>query len=307
MTVKNLSERLYGVIPPIVTPLDAHRRFDSASGLRLGEFMVAAGVNGLFVLGTSGECPYLDHATQVAAVKSAVVSGEAGRVPVLAGVLAPGTDVCCELAKEFEGLGADAIVVAPPYYYPATQEQIRDHFRAIKDAVKLPVMGYDIPVTTHHRMSLETVLVLANEGTIIGLKDSTGDYGTFRRLLLKAPPTFRILTGSEPFFDSVLDSGAHGVVPGLANVAPRGFVQLYQAFQAGDRVLMSAIQQRLTELMEVFFKPEGTVEIGRAIGAMKAALFSQGILATTVTSRPFPQVTDEMIDRVRRFLEQSGF
>lgn len=306
MSSSDLASRLRGVIPPMVTPLTAERRFDVASGQRLGEHFLAAGVHGLFPLGTSGEGPYLTETDQLAAVRSAVkVAG--GRVPVLAGLLAPGTDQACLLAKQMQDLGADAVVVAPPYYYPATQAQIVDHFRAIRDSVTIPLVAYDIPVTTHHRMQLETVLALAQEGTVVGIKDSTGDYGTFRRLLLKAPPTFRILTGSEPFFDSVLGAGAHGVVPGLSNVAPQGFVALYNAFVAGDHKLVADIQAQLTRLLEVFYKPDGSVEISRAIAVMKQALHFQGVIATTTTTRPFVPLTAADIDRTRQIMQETGF
>lgn len=306
MTVTDLAHRLRGVIPPIVTPLTANRRFDAASARRLCEFMLESGVHGLFVLGTSGEGPYLCEADQLAAVRTAVDVAK-GKVPVLAGLLSPGTDQACVLANHMQELGADAVVVAPPYYYPATQSQIIDHFRTIHQTVKIPVMAYDIPVTTHHRMQLETVLTLANEGTVIGMKDSTGDYGTFRRLQLKAPAGFRLLTGSEPFFDSVLLAGAHGVVPGLSNVAPHGFVALYNAYLAGNQSEMASLQARLTRLMEVFIKPDGSVEIGRAIGAMKAALQLRNVIATTVTSRPFPEITPAETERIRGIMQETGF
>jgi 4-hydroxy-tetrahydrodipicolinate synthase len=185
MSSSDLASRLQGVIPPMITPLTVERRYDTSSGQRLAEHFLAAGVHGLFPLGTSGEGPYLCEADQLAAVRMAVKVA-AGRVPVLAGLLAPGTDQACDLAKKMADLGVDAVVVAPPYYYPATQSQILEHFRAIHEAVTIPLVAYDIPITTHHRMQLETVLTLAQEGTVVGIKDSTGDYGTFRRLLLKA-------------------------------------------------------------------------------------------------------------------------
>ena len=306
MSASELPSRLLGVIPPMITPLTEDRRYDAKSGQRLSEYFLSAGVHGLFPLGTSGEGPYLREADQMAAVKMAVRVA-AGHVPVLAGLLAPGTDVACDLAKQMQDVGADAVVVAPPYYYPATQNQILDHFRSIQRSVSIPVVAYDIPVTTHHRMQLETVLKLAEEGTVVGIKDSTGDYGTFRRLLLKAPPAFRVLTGSEPFFDSVLQAGAHGVVPGLSNVAPEGFVQLYNAFVAGNLDQVAEIQARLTRLLEVFFKPDGTVEISRAIAVMKQSLCSKGIIATATTTRPFVPLSAEDIERTRRIEAEFGF
>ena len=306
MTSQDLAARLRGVIPPMVTPLTVDRRYDAASGQRLCEHFLAAGVHGLFPLGTSGEGPYLAEADQLEVVRVAVQAA-AGRVPVLAGLLTPGTDQACLLARKMEDLGVDAVVVAPPYYYPATQAQILDHFREIRKSISIPVVAYDIPITTHHRLQLETVLTLANEGTVIGIKDSTGDYGTFRRLLLKAPPTFRILTGSEPFFDSVLLSGAHGVVPGLSNVAPQGFVALYNAHVAGNQSLMTEIQGRLTRLLDVFHKPDGSVEVSRAIAVMKAALHLSGVIATLTTTRPFVPLTAAEIDRVRTIMRETGF
>lgn len=306
MSSSDLAPRLRGVIPPMVTPLTPQRRFDEASGRRLAEYFLAAGVHGLFPLGTSGEGPYLSEADQLAAVRNAVTVA-AGKVPVLAGLLAPGTDQACLLAKQMQDLGVDAVVVAPPYYYPASQAQILEHFRAIREVVSIPLVAYDIPVTTHHRMQLETVLTLADEETVIGIKDSTGDYGTFRRLLLKAPPTFRVLTGSEPFFDSILLAGAHGVVPGLSNVAPEGFVELYNAHLAGNQAQMAEIQARLTLLMEVFFRADGTPDVSRAIAVMKQALRLRGIIETTTTTRPFAPLSADDIERTKGIMQRTGF
>lgn len=306
MSSSDLATKLRGVIPPMITPLTVDRRYDAASGQRLCEHFLAAGVHGLFPLGTSGEGPYLCEADQLSAVRMAVKVAS-GRVPVMAGVLTPGSDLACDLAKKVQDLGADAVVVAPPYYYPATQAQILDHFRAVHEAVSIPVVAYDIPVTTHARMLLETVVTLAEEGTVVGIKDSTGDYGTFRRLLLKAPPTFRVLTGSEPFFDSVLMSGAHGVVPGLSNVAAQGFVALYNAFEAGKLSEVTEVQGRLTKLLDVFFRPDGSVEVGRAIAIMKHALCLLGVIATGTTVRPFSPLTVADIDRTRRIMQETGY
>lgn len=306
MTKVDYTTTLGGVIPPIVTPLNADRRLDAVSAQKLCDYMLASGVHGLFVLGTSGEGPYLAIEDQYAAVEIAVKAAKS-KIPVLAGLLAPGTDQACVMAARFQEIGADLVVAAPPYYYSATQAQIVEHFRSIHAATRLPVLAYDIPVTIHNRMQMETIATLANEGTIVGIKDSTGDYGGFRRLQLNVPSSFRMFSGSEQFVDSILQAGAHGVVPGLSNVSPDGFVSLYNAFRAGNQAEVSKIQSRLTRLMSVFFKPDGTVEIGRAIGAMKAALKLRGVIATTYTSRPMPEITNAEIDRIRGIMVETGF
>jgi 4-hydroxy-tetrahydrodipicolinate synthase len=300
-----LRARLAGIIPPVITPLSDDGRFDRASAERLYRFHLEAGVHGLFLFGSSGEGPLLSEATRFEALETAVrIAG--GRVPVLAGVLEPGTDRVIAEARRMRELGIDGLVVAPPYYFFTSQDEVIEHYRAVRRAVDLPLLVYDIPATTKVKVSLETMLALAEEGTVIGAKDSSGDAVGFRRLASKKPSGFKLFTGSEVLLDAALLAGADGAVPGLANVAPELFVQLYDVWTAGRLAEAAAIQERIVKLFEVFVRPDGTIQSGYAIGSMKTAMNLRGVITGTRLCAPFAAVTAEHQARVRSVLQESG-
>lgn len=267
--------------------------------------MLDAGVHGLFLLGSSGEGPVLSGQIGDAVVETAV-SLVASQIPVLAGVLEPGTDRVVERGLRMKQLGADALVVAAPYYFPVTDDELLAHFRAVHQAVELPIFVYDIPRTTKIKIPLEVMLELAREGTVIGAKDSSGDVVGFRRLALSAPPGFKLFTGAELLLDAALMMGAAGAVPGLGNVAPEIFVQLYESWKSGDRPAAVKAQETLVRLFEVFVMPGGRIQHSYAIAAMKTALMLRGVIASARTTAPFTPATSEQLERTRVIMTELG-
>lgn len=302
---EQLADRLHGVIPPVVTPLTDAGGFDRESARNLYRHMLDAGVHGLFLLGSSGEGPAVSTTIGDAAVETAV-SVVASQVPVLAGVLEPGTDRVIERGLQMKQLGADALVVAAPYYFPVTDDELLSHFRAVHRAVELPIFVYDIPRTTKIKVSLDVMLALAGEGTIIGAKDSSGDVVGFRRLALNAPRGFRLFTGAELLLDLALMMGAAGAVPGLGNVAPELFVQLYESWKAGDRATAVKLQETLVRLFDVFVMPGGRIQHSYAIAAMKIALMLRGVIASARTTAPFTPASSEQVERTRVIMTELG-
>ncbi|HUG93979.1 MAG TPA: dihydrodipicolinate synthase family protein [Planctomycetaceae bacterium] len=305
MTNSALVDRLHGIIPPVITPLSDNGEFDRASAETLYRHLLDCGVHGLFLFGSSGEGPWLSESARLAAMDTARrVAG--GRVPLLVGALAPATDAVVEQARQAQERGADAVVVCPPFYFRATQSEVIEHFRAIHRAVSLPVVAYDIPVTTQTKIELGTMLELAREATIVAAKDSSSDAAGFRRLLVRRPAQFRLFTGSELLVDAVLLAGADGAVPGLANVAPELFVELYDHWRAGRLAEAAEVQDRITRLFEVFVCPDGAIRAGYAIGSMKAAMRVRGVIASTRLCRPFSPVTVDHEERVRAIMREVG-
>ena len=301
----DIAARLQGIIPPVVTPFNGHGKLDALSAEKLYRFMLGAGVHLLFLFGTSGEGPALCDVDRFNAVKTAVKTAD-GKVPVLAGAIEPGTKRVIEQARAFADLGADVLVVCTPYYFPVTQKEVIGHYRAVRAAVDLPIVAYDIPQMTKTNISLTSMLQLAREGTVIGVKDSSGDAVGFRRLLVQRPAAFRVFTGSELLVDFVLLQGADGSVPGLANAAPKLFVRLYDHWQSGRHDEAVRIQKSIVRLFEIFVQSNGTVQLSYAIGAMKAALMLRGIISECTTSAPFTPVTSEQLERTRAILSETG-
>jgi len=297
-----------GVVPPVVTPLNPDFTVDYASFTRVLENLIDAGVHGLFVLGSTSEVVFHDAAARQAIVEHAIKITN-GRVPVLVGVIDPTTDRVINHALIAKAAGADAVVVTAPFYTRTNQAETIDHFRYIKDAVDLPIIAYDIPVCVGLKLDRRTTVALAREGTIAGLKDSSGDDGNLRYVLadMAGDANFFGMTGSEIVVDSVLAMGAHGVVPGLGNVDPHGYVKLWNLVQAGDLAGARVEQERLCKLFEIVWISTGRTSAGSAgVGAFKTAMRSLGIIANNTMARPQRALNAEETAKVDAILKTVG-
>lgn len=297
-----------GVVPPVVTPLNADFSIDFPSFTRTIENLLDGGVHGLFVLGSTSEVVFHDEAGRRAILEHAVKVNN-GRVPIFAGVIDPTTDRVINHARIARSAGADAIVVTAPFYTRTSQPEIGDHFRYIKDAIDIPVIAYDIPVCVHIKLERKTTVGLAREGVIAGIKDSSGDDGNLRYVLkdMVDDPGFFGMTGSEILVDSVLAMGAHGVVPGLANVDPHGYVRLWKLMRAGQHAEARLEQERLLKLFEIVWISLGRTSAGSAgVGAFKAAMKSLGIIASNTMARPQRSLNDEETAKIDMILRDVG-
>ncbi len=244
--------RLGGIVPPLLTPLQADGALDLRALERLANWLIDAGAGGLFVLGSSGEGPWLTPDDRAHVIRS-VVHVTAGRVPVLAGVLEPGTARVIEAVAQAEELGVDAVVVTTPYYFGADADAQTDHFAAVAGASQLPVILYNIPSMTHALLAPSTVRSLLDVANVVGIKDSAGDAAAFAELIeLKAlRPGFCVMQGAERQALSALRAGADGVVPGLGNLAPELFVEMAACVAAGSYERAEHLQGEVTALWEL--------------------------------------------------------
>jgi 4-hydroxy-tetrahydrodipicolinate synthase len=300
--------KFHGVVPPVVTPLNPDFTVDYPSYTRVLEHLIGAGCHGVFVLGSTSEVVFHDETTRRQILEHSVKVVN-GRVPVIAGVIDATTDNVIRHAKVAKAAGAAAAVVTAPYYTVTSQSETMDHFRYIKDAVDIPLVAYDIPVCVHVKLARPTVTTLAREGVIVGLKDSSGDDGNFRYALLdlaEHKDTF-LMTGSEIVVDNALLMGAHGVVPGLANVDPSGYVRLWEAAQRGDWIAARKEQERLCRLFEIVWIAQGRVSGGASgVGGFKTAMRSLGIISTNVMPRPRQALNDAEAARIDAILRSTG-
>ncbi|WP_320779246.1 dihydrodipicolinate synthase family protein [Streptomyces sp. CRN 30] len=311
------SQPLRGVVPPVCTPLDASGEVDTASLTRHVERLVDAGVHGLFALGSSSEVAFLTDRQRATALDT-VVETVAGRVPVLAGVIDTTTPRVREHALAARTAGADALVATAPFYARTHPAETARHFRTLRASVDLPLYAYDLPVSVHSKLSATLVRELAEDGTLAGVKDSSGDERGLRRLLVELggrhgradgpAPSFAVLTGSELTVDAALLAGADGVVPGLGNVDPAGYVRLYDAVRGGDLDGAVEEQERLVDLFGmVDAGPEA--EMGRnssALGAFKHALRLLGVFEHGTTAASQIQLSEASVARVERHLRDAG-
>ncbi|MFI9560904.1 dihydrodipicolinate synthase family protein [Nonomuraea endophytica] len=293
---------LTGVIPPVCTPMTPEHEVDAASLVRLIDHLLEGGVDGLFVLGSSSEVAYLTDA-QRALVLETVVGHVGGRVPVLAGVIDMTTPRVLEHARVARAAGADALVATAPFYTRTHPAEIRTHFRILAERGGLPVYAYDLPVSVHTKLTADLLLDLAADGALAGLKDSSGDDGAMRQVILGRPAGFSVLTGSEITVDSALAMGADGVVPGLGNVDPHGYVRLTGAAARGDAAAAREEQERLVRLFQIV-RVGGSRMGGSSagLGAFKAALCLRGVIDHPTTAPPQIPLNADETRRIEKLL-----
>jgi len=300
---------LHGIIPPMCTPLTDEGEVDVDSVHTLVEYLLTSGVHGIFALGSTGEFASLtghQRRTLIEAVAAAVK----GRVPLIAGILDTSTARCIENGQAARAAGADALVLAPIYYYRTSQAEILDHFRAVWAAVGLPVLAYDVPSAVNVKLELATIKQLADERVIVGLKDSSGATEAFRRVLLATRQSdFRAFTGSELIVDACLQMGAHGSVPGLGNVFPAEYVRLYDLARVGDWAGAAAIQERLLACFYELIAQGDPVysASSSALGGFKTGLRLKGAIRCTRVGAPLHSFGPTEEERVADVMRRHGF
>ncbi len=304
---------LRGVIPPVCTPFLPGFDIDRVSLARLVHHLLDAGVDGIFALGSTSEVAFLPDAQRRAVVET-IVEETNGAVPVVAGVIDMTTLRVAEHVRAALDAGADGIVATAPFYTRTHPAEIAVHFREIKRVCgDAPLFAYNIPPCVNGTvLSPKLILDLASEGVLAGLKDSSGDDAAIRRVIrgkrARRLEDFAVLTGSELTVDSILFAGADGVVPGLGNVDPAGYVRLFQLVQDGDVAAARAEQERLFTLFDLV-EVGSAARMGRgssALGAFKAALQLQGIIESARTAPPAIPLSPAEHEAVRGFLKVAG-
>lgn len=294
------TQKLRGIVPPLITPLSEDGQVDFTSLEAMIERQIGGGVHGIFALGSSGEVAYLTD-TQREQVLSFVVEKVAGRVPVIAGIIDITTNRVIEQAKRAASLGVDGLVATAPLYILTNMVEVENHFRAISAAVDLPLYAYDLPVCVHIKLDGEMLVRLGVDGVLAGVKDSSGDDVAFRRLVAfnkAAGSPLSLLTGHEVMVDGMLLLGADGAVPGLGNVDPAGYVKLWDLAQAGDWAAAKEEQDRLAALFEMVFQAD--ISAGaRGVGAFKTSLNELGVIATNRMSTPAGRIEGDAIESIK--------
>lgn len=303
-----MDTRFTGVIPPVVTPFKGGQ-VDLDSMDRVVEHLIGGGMDGLFLLGSSGEAAYLTDSERDVIV-SRVVEKVGGRVPVLVGAIDTTAHRVIEQATRAQALGADAIVAACPFYAINDMAEIEDHFRAIAAAIDIPLFAYDVPVRLNgKKLSCDMLVRLGSEGVLAGVKDSSGDDVGFRRLVAaneKAGHPLALLTGHECVVDGMLLLGGDGCVPGYGNVEPRPYADMWAAAQRGDWAEARRIQDRICAGFEIVFVPQGRSGDATGIGAFKTVMEAQGTIDSNEMAFPVRALEGETKDKILDIARAQG-
>ena len=238
---------------------------------RLVEHVIDGGVHGVLALGSTGETASLDERSR-RMVLDCVIKAAGGRVPVLCGVAQSQLASAVAEVDAAAKAGADAALVAPPFYYPTDQAGVLAFYRAVAERASIPILVYNIPQFTKVVMEPATLAALAAEGAVQGIKDSSRDFEYFEGICIatRGVAGFRVFTGSDTMLVASLAVGGSGTICGAGNIAPDWVVRMYDEFTRGDLDAARGSQDRLFELV-------ASVREGVFPLAIKAALHMRGI------------------------------
>ena len=258
---------IFGSIVALVTPLFEDGNVDYDSLRKLIDWHIAEGTDCIGVVGTTGESPTVSVEEHCEIIRVAVEQS-AGRVPVMAGAGANSTREAIELSKFARKVGADCTLQVVPYYNKPTQEGIYQHFKAIVEAVDIPVVLYNVPGRTVADMLPETALRLAQLPGIIGIKEATGNLDRAAWLIKQAPKGFSIFSGDDPTAVHLMTMGGHGNISVTANVAPRDMAELCKAAMAQDAKRAIELHMKLLPLHKQLFVEPNPIPVKWALAHM---------------------------------------
>lgn len=294
----------HGIIPPMVTPLAGRDRLDEAGLGNLIEHILGGGVHGLFLLGTTGEGPALGYDLRKDLIQAACLQ-VARRVPILVGITDTSVVQALEMARCAAENGADAVVLAPPYYFPNSQPELLEFLECLAPELPLPLFLYNMPTHTKTVFEIDTVRRLMEVENIAGFKDSSGNMVYYHQLIQLLPrrPDWTLLMGPEELLGESVLLGGHGGVCGGANLCPRLYVELYEAACSGDVARVAEMHAKVMRISSSLYRVGNQ---GSAfLKGLKCAL-SQLAICDDWMTEPFQRFQKPEREKVGRLLEDLG-
>jgi len=285
-----------GSITALITPFDGNA-VDHDALRRIIDWQIAEGTHGLVPVGTTGESPTLSHEEHKQVVELTVKSAR-GRVPVIAGTGSNSTDEAIELSQHAQAAGADAVLIVTPYYNKPTQAGLYAHYKAINDAISIPILIYNIPGRSVIDMKVETMARLSELSNIAGCKDATADMMRASQQRLACGPDFIHLTGDDASTLGFMAHGGHGCISVISNIAPRQCAEFQNACMAGDFAKARRMHEQLMPLHDVMFieaNPSPVKYMASRLGLCGGAL-----------RLPLVPITAESAARIDAALEATG-
>lgn len=297
MSQTPLSGQHHGAVVPMVTPLTPQGDLDEQAVRAIIDYMIEGGVDGIFVLGTTGEAPSLSDAIRVRL--STVTAEHAGnRAQTYAGI----SDNCLSrslaAAKAYFSAGIDAVVAHPPFFYPLSAEELFDYYAALSADLPGPLLIYNMPKTTHISIPLDVIDRLSVNPQIIGLKDSENDETRVQRALnlFKEREDFVFFMGAAVLSARSLRLGGDGFIPSSGNITPRLCQQLYQSACENNWEAVEQFQQQLDQVGAVYQKNHS---LGQSLAALKSLMGGRGLCGPTMLP-PFQAVSVNEQERLQQ-------
>ena len=300
----SIKKALYGIIPPIVTPLKNDNELDEEGLEKLIKHLLNGGVHGIFLLGTTGEGTSLRYKLREKFIRQACSIIDK-KVPVMVGITDTSFDGSIEIAHICKDAGADSLVVAPPYYFPITDIEMLRYLDDLVAELPLPFLLYNIPSHTKLHMSVETVKHAKDLGAI-GIKDSSGDMLYMIKLIsnLKESDNFSFITGTEIFIPETILQGGHGAIAGGANMFPKLFVDFYNASVEKDLIKIDLLRQIVMKIYNTIYNV-GNFSSRYTVGT-KCALATMGICNNYV-AHPLRKFHELETKAISKYIEEINY
>jgi 4-hydroxy-tetrahydrodipicolinate synthase len=262
---RGVNELNFGSIcTAMVTPFDSKGNVDFARTTKLINHLIENGSESLVVSGTTGESPTLTTEEKVALFKHAVKVAD-GRVPIIAGTGSNNTRASIDLSRKAEEIGVDGLLIVAPYYNKPSQEGILAHYKAIAEAVSLPIMAYNVPGRTVVSINVETAVRLAEIPNIVALKDAGGNLDAMSEVIEKTPDDFLLYSGDDALTLPSLSVGGAGIVSVASHVIGKEMQEMIRAFHAGDNKQAAMLHRKLLPVMNEMFKAPSPAPIKTAL------------------------------------------
>ena len=300
----SIKKALYGIIPPIVTPLKNDNELDEEGLEKLIKHLLNGGVHGIFLLGTTGEGTSLRYKLREKFIRQACSIIDK-KVPVMVGITDTSFDGSIEIAHICKDAGADSLVVAPPYYFPITDIEMLRYLDDLVAELPLPFLLYNIPSHTKLHMSVETVKHAKDLGAL-GIKDSSGDMLYMIKLIsnLKDSDNFSFITGTEIFIPETILQGGHGAIAGGANMFPKLFVDFYNASVEKDLIKIDLLRQIVMKIYNTIYNV-GNFSSRYTVGT-KCALATMGICNNYV-AHPLRKFHELETKAISKYIEEINY
>lgn len=282
----------------IVTPMREDRTVDFEQFTRLLEFQISNGTDAIIVCGTTGESSTLTHEEHLEVIRYCVET-VAGRIPVIAGTGSNCTETAIYLSTEAEKMGADGLLLVSPYYNKATQKGLYAHFKAVADAVKIPILLYNVPSRTGCNILPETIVRLCRDvENIVGVKEASGDIGQIGQLAALADGCVDIYSGNDNEIVPIMSLGGLGVISVLSNIAPAQTHEICQSYLDGDAKESCRLQLKAMELCKALFCEVNPIPVKKALQLMG--------MGSGVLRRPLTEMEPANAERLEKAMKTYG-
>jgi 4-hydroxy-tetrahydrodipicolinate synthase len=282
-----------GIIPPMITPFDEEEKVDSKALKKMTNYLIEAGVHGVFPLGSTGENYGIDFDEKRKIIET-VLEATNKRVPVYAGTGAITTKESVRLTEIATEIGVDALSVITPYFISPNEEELYEHYKEIASSTDLPIILYNNPGRTGIDLSLDLIVRLGQIDNIIGIKDSSGDMTKAAEIIRRTGRDFSVLSGRDTLIYGFLAYGGHGSVAATANIVPELVVSIYELYQKGEYQASLEAQFKLAPLRMAF-------SLGSFPVIMKEGLKLRGIEVGN-TLKPIKSLSTEAREKLKRII-----